>query len=335
MRARLTLQKAADLGPLGRRCLLHDRARGCLTRSHMLRTWSAAHPGKPIMAADGSFEGRALRWNDAPQGFYFAAGAAGSAPALEASLAFSRARPIPLRSMSKALTAAVMLALQDRGLLSINDPVAKHLPALGAPPPGAAPATLRNLLTHTAGEAGGVDFGGGLSIMFLAMPHPACPTPAGLPEYRVDVENHGPPALTLANISLAAAAGEIVAIWGSQVRASPFLYTALAYQLLGAVAEAAAGKSWHALFAELVARPLRMRDTRFYHYFSTESGVPNPHLAVSSTCVLRAKTQLPPALRLAPAAESAATLNPWRMGRGYRLGLWARQQIWSCSLGCC
>jgi CubicO group peptidase (beta-lactamase class C family) len=122
----------------------------------VLRSWWTTRQNSPILVPDTLLDGSSPPWEVAPQGFYFAAGAAGSAPSLEVSLAFPRERPMPLRSMSKALTAAVMLALQDRGLLSIDDPVAKHLPAFGAPPPGASPATLRNVLTHTAGERGGL-----------------------------------------------------------------------------------------------------------------------------------------------------------------------------------
>jgi CubicO group peptidase (beta-lactamase class C family) len=59
-----------------------------------------------------------------------------------------------IASMSKPILAALLLMLQDEGLLSVDDPVEKHLPefkglkrADGKP----APVTIRHLLTHTSG----------------------------------------------------------------------------------------------------------------------------------------------------------------------------------------
>lgn len=59
-----------------------------------------------------------------------------------------------IASMTKPLTAAAILMLQDEGRLSVDDPVAKYLPELGTlKTPGGQPArlTLRHLLTHTSG----------------------------------------------------------------------------------------------------------------------------------------------------------------------------------------
>jgi CubicO group peptidase (beta-lactamase class C family) len=53
-----------------------------------------------------------------------------------------------LFSISKQFTAAAVLLLQDRGRLSVQDPVSKHLPDC---PPEWAPVTLHHLLSHTAG----------------------------------------------------------------------------------------------------------------------------------------------------------------------------------------
>lgn len=59
-----------------------------------------------------------------------------------------------IASMSKPVLAALLLMLQDQGLLSVDDPVEKHLPAFkdlktvdGKP----AKVTIRHLLTHTSG----------------------------------------------------------------------------------------------------------------------------------------------------------------------------------------
>ncbi len=59
-----------------------------------------------------------------------------------------------IASMTKPVTAAAVLMLQDEGKLSVDDPVAKHLPELAAlkTADGKTPAvTLTHLLTHTSG----------------------------------------------------------------------------------------------------------------------------------------------------------------------------------------
>jgi CubicO group peptidase (beta-lactamase class C family) len=57
-------------------------------------------------------------------------------------------------SISKSITAATMMALAQRGVLALDDPVVKHLPefaGLGAGVPEARTITLRQLASHTAG----------------------------------------------------------------------------------------------------------------------------------------------------------------------------------------
>jgi CubicO group peptidase (beta-lactamase class C family) len=59
-----------------------------------------------------------------------------------------------IASMTKPLTATAVLMLQDEGKLSVDDPVAKHLPQLaGLKTADGKPGnlTLRHLLTHTSG----------------------------------------------------------------------------------------------------------------------------------------------------------------------------------------
>lgn len=61
-----------------------------------------------------------------------------------------------IASMTKPLTAAAVLMLQDDGELSIDDPVAKYIPEFGSlrtPDGDPARVTIRHLLTHTAGLA--------------------------------------------------------------------------------------------------------------------------------------------------------------------------------------
>lgn len=54
----------------------------------------------------------------------------------------------PLNSISKQFTAALILKLAEEGKLTIDDPVARHLPDFTRLPQGL---TLRHLLTHTSG----------------------------------------------------------------------------------------------------------------------------------------------------------------------------------------
>jgi CubicO group peptidase (beta-lactamase class C family) len=57
-------------------------------------------------------------------------------------------------SISKTVTATLMMRLVDRGVLSLDDPVSRYLPEvreIGDPRPGAPPVTFRFLASHTAG----------------------------------------------------------------------------------------------------------------------------------------------------------------------------------------
>jgi len=55
-----------------------------------------------------------------------------------------------IASMTKPVTSVGIMILADEGLLSINDPVEKHLPEFRGKP-----ITIRHLLTHTSGMPGG------------------------------------------------------------------------------------------------------------------------------------------------------------------------------------
>ncbi|NQT17611.1 MAG: beta-lactamase family protein [Planctomycetes bacterium] len=63
-----------------------------------------------------------------------------------------------IASMTKPVTATALMILQDEGKLSVDDPVAKYIPAfadvaLASGPPSRA-ITIRDLMTHTAGLSG-------------------------------------------------------------------------------------------------------------------------------------------------------------------------------------
>lgn len=65
-------------------------------------------------------------------------------------------QPMPIASATKTITAAAILKLQDKGLLNVNDTVAKHLDNKSAIwsngiPTWANKVTIHNLLTHRSG----------------------------------------------------------------------------------------------------------------------------------------------------------------------------------------
>ncbi|MEW6336751.1 MAG: serine hydrolase domain-containing protein [Acidobacteriota bacterium] len=63
------------------------------------------------------------------------------------------ATPFRLGSVTKVFTATAAMQLRDRGELSLDDPLSRHLPwfAVRSPYASAPPITLRHLLTHTSG----------------------------------------------------------------------------------------------------------------------------------------------------------------------------------------
>jgi CubicO group peptidase (beta-lactamase class C family) len=67
---------------------------------------------------------------------------------VDARIAATPATHYRLASVTKQFTAAAVLLLAERGELSLDDPLLKHLPSL---PSAVDPVTLRHLLTHTSG----------------------------------------------------------------------------------------------------------------------------------------------------------------------------------------
>ena len=52
-------------------------------------------------------------------------------------------------SMTKAVTSVALMQLVEEGLIALDDPVARHIPAFAAG--GKETITIRHLLTHTGG----------------------------------------------------------------------------------------------------------------------------------------------------------------------------------------
>lgn len=126
-------------------------------------------------------------------------------------------------SITKQFTAAAILALADRGALSVDDPIGRFFEGV---PPDKAAITVHHLLTHTAGFPGAIgdDF-----------------EPIGRDAF---VER----ALAL---ELPRAAGE------------RYEYSNVGYSLLGAIVEIASGRPYEAFLRETLFLPAGMEDTGY------------------------------------------------------------------------
>ncbi|RYY96427.1 MAG: class A beta-lactamase-related serine hydrolase [Chitinophagaceae bacterium] len=142
---------------------------------------------------------------------------------------FSADKPVPIASASKWYSGVLLMTLVHDGLLSLDDKVSKYIPSFLTP--DKKDITVRQCFALTAGFAGGSDeldeFMGFRGEGFAAM---------------VDRIAREP----------------LLALPGTQLH-----YGGLGMQVAGRVCELAAGKSWHRLFEERVARPLGLKAT-FY-----------------------------------------------------------------------
>ena len=146
-------------------------------------------------------------------------------------------RPMPadalfwIASMTKPVTGAAILVLQDEGKLSVDDPVARHIPefaALKAPSGRPAGLTIAQILSHTSGLG----------------------------------EASGPAAMEARTLA------DLVPVWlaarmqfepGSQWR-----YCQSGINLAGRIVEVVSGKSFDAFVRERIFDPLGMKDATFY-----------------------------------------------------------------------
>lgn len=139
-----------------------------------------------------------------------------------------------IASVTKPFTATLLVLLRDRGVVGLDDPVARHLPAglrLPVDPRGAPAITLRHLATHASG-----------------LPRvPPNLAPRGRDLYG---------GYTLEALYAGLAALELEAPVGAR-----YAYSNLGYGLLGHALERAAGEPYETLIRKLLAEPLGMKDT--------------------------------------------------------------------------
>ena len=154
-------------------------------------------------------------------------------------------------SMSKAVAAVATLILVDQGRLSLDDPVARHLPdferlqvfeggTAAAPQlrPARRPITVRQLLTHTSGFATG---GRGIEEPSLLLQRAGLQGSADLKDY----------AARVARLPLASHPGE------------RFRYDGVQYEVLGRLIEVASSMPLEAFVQQRIFGPLKMVDTGF------------------------------------------------------------------------
>lgn len=143
-------------------------------------------------------------------------------------------------SVTKNLTATLMMSLVDAGVVTLEDSVSRHLPEVG--PVGSV--TLRQLATHTSG-----------------LPRN--------PPNRVDVDG----------VMRAYSGSELLAALSQTTAGShlgtEFVYSNFGYLLLGHALERAAGRPFEELLAERILRPLKMDSS--YIQISSEN---EPRIAV-------------------------------------------------------
>ncbi len=134
-----------------------------------------------------------------------------------------------LGSVTKQFTAMAIMLLQERGKLSVNDPICKHLTDC---PAAWQPITVKNLLTHTAGV----------------------PNYTGFPDFAKTAVLPTTNAAMIAQLRdkpLEFAPGE------------KFAYSNSGYYLLGAIIERASGKSYADFLQENIFTPLGMKQTGY------------------------------------------------------------------------
>lgn len=123
-------------------------------------------------------------------------------------------------SCSKWLAAATLVALQDRGLLDLDDSVGKYLPSFTGPK---AAITIRQCLSHTSGLPSESGYEGDRTLTLAAA-----------------VDSIG------LNVRLVRAPG------------TRFCYGGVSFQIAGRIAEVVTGKLWNDVFTEYIGGPCEM-----------------------------------------------------------------------------
>jgi CubicO group peptidase (beta-lactamase class C family) len=152
-------------------------------------------------------------------------------------------------SVTKSFTCVAIMQLQERGLLSVHDPVQRYLPEFSTPDPAAARAmTLHHFMTHSSGLPP-------LPSLYPAMARSIAGDPAAPPQL---AGGETRPIDTPADLMEAIAHGdfELLGPPGAQ-----FSYSNDAYALLGTVIERVSGMSYADYLQRHILGPCGMTST--------------------------------------------------------------------------
>jgi CubicO group peptidase (beta-lactamase class C family) len=151
---------------------------------------------------------------------------------------------MPIASASKWLTSATLMTFVDEGRLSLDDPVAKYLPAFDG---AKGDITVRELLSHTTGLSSA-----------------SC---------------EGDPTTTLRRCVASIAAGPDPSV----TPGTEFHYSGIGFAIAGRIIERLSGTSFEGAFESRLARPLGMVHTRFDGTSKPHSRNPSPAGSATST----------------------------------------------------
>src|SRR5687768_16742739 len=151
-----------------------------------------------------------------------------------------------IASMTKPITAVAIMMLEQEGKLSVEDPVAKHLPEFKGQLPidkredetlvlkrPARPITIRDLLTHTSGMPGG--YPPGVSDMYFRRGHSLAEAVAMVSQRPLEFEP-----------------------------GSRWAYCNTGIDTLGRIIEVCSGQAYEKFLHERIFLPMRMTDTTPY-----------------------------------------------------------------------
>jgi len=203
-------------------------------------------------------------------GDFYWAGAAGTAYANRTE-PMQASTPIYIASITKMYVAAATMILEERGLLSLDDPLSKFLPA----------AWLTGLHRYK-----GRDYSDQLRVYHLIS------QTSGLPDYFMDKPKHRKSVFDriVSGGDMEWGVEEVVEIAqtslfakfppepkGQETSGKRAYYSDTNYQLLGAVIEAAAQQALHQILTELIVEPLGMSSTYMHgHGGAVETGTKPP-----------------------------------------------------------
>jgi CubicO group peptidase (beta-lactamase class C family) len=191
--------------------------------------------------------------------------------------------PCFIASLSKAISATFMVGLDERGVISLEDPVEKYLPqfkGVTVQGKGAATTTMRvwHLLCHRSGLPGNADMGD-------ARPHRKAREAAATGK-----EETGAPA----DYSLE----QVIGRWIKEgLLAEPgarFAYGSSGYMVAARIAEVVMGKRFERLLQEGLLDPVGMTKTTFHPDADTMSRLPARYASTPNGTVRDPRTATPP-----------------------------------------